>query len=82
MFIIKCNKNNFKPKVLKFKLANKALHSSFVYKRHQTKRLEEKIIAKPKRSSILEKDRKRIREELEGIFSCLDFLCFFFVSSH
>ena len=38
------------------------------------KLLEEGIRAKRKRINILEKDTKRIREELPGTLSCLDFL--------
>ena len=35
--------------------------------------MEEEIRAKWKRTNILEKDTKRIKEELQGTFSCLDF---------
>ena len=35
--------------------------------------MEEEIRAKQKRINILEKDTKRIREELQGTLSCLDF---------
>ena len=35
--------------------------------------MEEEIRAKRKRINILEKDAKRIKEELQGTLSCLDF---------
>ena len=35
--------------------------------------MEEEIRAKRKRINILEKDTKRIKEELQGTLSCLDF---------
>ena len=72
-FLLKCKKNNLIPKFLQFKLANRHLHNSVVYKKCQIKLLEEEIRAKQKRINILEKDTKRIREELQGTLSCLDF---------
>ena len=49
------------------------LHNSIVYKKCQIKLLEEEIRAKRKKINILEKDTKRIKEELQGTVSCLDF---------
>ena len=48
-------------------------HNHVVYKKCQIKLLEEEIRTKRKRMNILEKDTKRIREELQGTLSCLDF---------
>ena len=72
-FLLECKKNNLIPKFLQFKLANRHLHNSVVYKKCQIKLLEEEIRAKRKRINILEKDTKRIKEELQGTVSCLDF---------
>ena len=68
-------KTNLIPKILQFKLTNRHLHKSVVYMKCQVKLklLEEEIRAKWKRIKILEKDTKRIREELHGTISCLDF---------
>ena len=72
-FLLECRKNNLIPNILKFKLENRHLHNSVVYKKCQIKLLEEEIRAKRKRINILEKDTKRIKEELQGTVSCLDF---------
>ena len=72
-FLLECKKNNLIPKFLQFKLANRHLHNSVVYKKCQIKLLEEEIRAKRKRINILEKDTKRIKEELQGTVSGLDF---------
>ena len=65
-FLLEYKKNNLIPKFLQFKLANRHRHNSVVYKKCQIKLLEEEI-------NILEKDIKRIKEELQGTVSCLDF---------
>ena len=72
-FLLECKKNNLIPEFLQFKLANRHLHNSVVYKKCQIKLLEEEIRAKRKRVNILEKDTKRIKEELQETVSCLDF---------
>ena len=54
-------------------MANRYLHNSVIYKKCQIKLLEEEIRANRKRINILEKDTKRIKEELQGTLSCLDF---------
>ena len=72
-FLLECKQNNLIPKFLQFKLVNRHLHNSVVYKKCQIKLLEEEIRAKRKRINILEKDKKRIREELQRTLSCLDF---------
>ena len=69
----KLRKGHLIPKFLQYKLANRHLHNSVVYKKYQIKLLEEEIRAKWKRINILEKDTKRIREQLQGTLSCLDF---------
>ena len=71
--LLECKKNNLIPKFLQFKLPNRHLHNSLVYKKCRIKLLEEKIRAKEKRINILKKDTKRIRKELQGTLSCLDF---------
>ena len=72
-FLLECKKNNLIPKFLQFKLADKHLHNSVVYKKRQIKLLEKEIRAKRKRINILEKDTMRIKEELQGTLSCLYF---------
>ena len=72
-FLLECKKNNPIPKFLQSKLANRHRHNSVVYKKCQIKLLYEEIRAKRKRINILEKDIKRIKEELQGTVSCLDF---------
>ena len=72
-FLLECIKNNLIPKSLQFKLANRHLHNSVVYKKCQIKLLEEKIRAKRKIVNISRKDKKTIKEELQGTLSFLDF---------
>ena len=55
-------------------------HNYVVYRKCQIKVLEEEIRAKRKRINILEKDTKKIREELQGTLSCLDFSYIFSLS--
>ena len=80
-FLQECKKKNLISKFLQFKLANRYLHHSVIYKKCQIKLLEEEIRANRKRINILEKDTKRIKEELQGTVSCLDFsyICSLFV---
>ena len=80
-FLLECKKNNIIPKFSQFKLGNRHLHNSVVYKKCQIKLLEEEIRAKRKKINVLEKDTKRIKEELQGTLSCLDFsfLCSLFL---
>ena len=72
-FLLECKKSNLIPKFLQFKLAKRHLYNSVVYKKFQIKLLEEEIRANRKRINILEKDTKRVKEELQGTLSCLDF---------
>ena len=72
-FLLECKKNNLIPKFLQFKLAKRHLYNSVVYKKFQIKLLEEEIRANRKRINIFEKDTKRVKEELQGTLSCLDF---------
>ena len=44
-----------------------------MFARNGIKLLEEEIRPKEERITILQKDIKRIREELQGTLSCLDF---------
>ena len=67
-FLLECKENNLIPKVLQFKLAYRHLHNSVVYRKCQIKLLEEEIRTKREKINILEKDTKRIREELQGPF--------------
>ena len=62
--------SNLIPKCLQFNLANIHFHNSLVYK---TKLLEEEIRGKRTRINTLENDAKKIKEELQGKLSCLDF---------
>ena len=71
--LLGCKKNNLIPKFLQFKLAKRHLYNYFVHSKCQIELLEANIRAKRKRISILEKDTRRIRGELQGALSCLDF---------
>ena len=72
-FLLDCKKNGVIPKFLRFKLANRHLKNSHVYKKCQIRLLEEEIKSKRKRINTLEKDTQRIKEELQRTFSVLDF---------
>ena len=61
------------PKFLHFKLANRQLKNSHVYKKCQIRLLEEEIKSKGKRISTLEKDGERVKKELQKTLSVLDF---------
>ena len=61
------------PKFLRFKLANRHLKNSHVYKKCQIRLLEEEIKSKRKRINTLEKETQRVEEELQRTLSVLDF---------
>ena len=61
------------PKFLHFKLANRYLKNSHVYKKCQIGLLEEEIKSKQKRINTFEKDAQRVKEEWQGTLSVLDF---------
>ena len=71
--LLDCKKNGVIPKFLRFKLANRHLKSSHVYKKCQIRLLEEEIKSKRKRINTLEKDTQRVKEELQRTLSVLDF---------
>ena len=62
-FLLEFKKNNLISKFLQFKVANRHLRNSIVYKKCQIKQLEKEFRAKRKRINILEKDTNRIREK-------------------
>ena len=72
-FLLECKKNNLIPSFRNLNQQRRQLRISVVYKKYQIKLLAEEIRAKGKRINILEKDTKRIREELQGTLSCSDF---------
>ena len=72
-FLLDCKKNGVIPKFLRFKLANRHLKNSHVYKKCQIRLLEEEIKSKRKRINTLEKDTQRVKEELQRTLSVLDF---------
>ena len=78
--MLDCKKNGVIPTFLHFKLANRHLKNSHVYKRCQIRLLEE-IKPKRKRINTLEKDVQRGKEELQGTLSVLYFShsCYFFL---
>ena len=57
-FLLEFKKNNLIPKFLQFKLTNRHLHNSVVYRKCQIKLLEERTKAKRKRINVVEKDTK------------------------
>ena len=72
-FMLDCKKNGVIPKFLRFKLANRHLNNSHVYRKCQLRLLEEEIKSKRKRINALENDTQRVKEELQRTFSVLDF---------
>ena len=72
-FLLDCNNKGFMPKFLRFKLANRHLKNSHVYRKCQIRLLEEEIKSKGKRINTLEKDTQRVKEELQRTLSVLDF---------
>ena len=72
-FLLDCKKNGVIPKFLHFKLANRHLNNSHVYRKCQLRLLEEEIKSKRKRINTLENDTQRVKEELQRTFSVLDF---------
>ena len=66
-------KNGVIPKFLCFKLVNRHLNNSHVYRKCQLRLLEEEIKSKRKRINTLENDTQRVKEELKRTFSVLDF---------
>ena len=74
-FLLDCKKNGVIPKFLRFKLANRHLNNSHVYRKCQLRLLEEEIKSKRKRINTLENDTQKVKEELQRTFSVLDFSC-------
>ena len=72
-FLLDCKNNGVIPIFLRFKLANRHLKSSHVYKKCQIRLLEEEIRSKRKKINTLEKDAQRVKEELQRTLSVLDF---------
>ena len=74
-----CKKNG--PKFLRFKLANRHLNNSHVYRKCQLRLLEEEIKPKRTRINTLENDTQRVKEELQRTFSVLDlsYICSLFL---
>ena len=80
-FLLDYKKNGVIPKFLCFKLVNRHLNNSHVYRKCQLRLLEEEIKSKRKRINTLENDTYRVKEELQRTFSVLDFsyLCSLFL---
>ena len=74
-FLLDCKKNGNIPNFLRFKLANRHLKNSHVYRKYQIILLEEEIKSKQKRINTLEKDTQRVKEKLQRTLSVLDFSC-------
>ena len=71
-FLLDCKNNGVIPKFVRFKLANRHLKNSHMYKKCQIRFLEEEIKSKRNRINTLEKDTHGIREELQRTHSVLD----------
>ena len=80
-FLLDCKKNGVIPKFLRFKLANRHLNNSHVYRKCQLRLLEEEIKSKQMRINTLENDTKMVKEELQRTSSVLDFSYICSVSS-
>ena len=72
-FLLDCKKNSVIPKFFRFKLANRHLDNSHVYRKCQLRLLQEEIKSKRKRINTLENDTQRVKKELQRTFSVLDF---------
>ena len=72
-FLLDWKKNDVIPKFLRFKLANRHLKNSQAYKNCQIRLLEEETKSKRERINSLEKNAQRVKEELHGTLSVLDF---------
>ena len=72
-FLLDCKKSGVIPKFLRFKLANRQLNNSHVYRKCQLRLLEEEIKSKRKRINTLENDTQRVKKKLQRTFSVLDF---------
>ena len=70
---VDCKKNSVVPTFIRFKLANRDLNNSHVYRKCQFRLLEEEIKSKRKKINTLENDTQRVKEELQRTFSVLDF---------
>ena len=64
-----CKKNGVIPKFPHFKLANRQLNNSHVYRKCQIRLLEEEIKSKRKKINTLENDTQRVKEKLQRTFS-------------
>ena len=72
-FLLDCKNNGVIPKFLRFKLANRHLKNSHVYKKCQIRLLEEEIRSKQKKINTLKKDTQGVQKELRRTLSVLDF---------
>ena len=72
-FLLDCKKSCVIPKFLRFKLVNRHLNNTLVYRQCQRRLLEEEIKSKRKRINTLENDTQRVKEELQRTFAVLDF---------
>ena len=80
-FFLDCKYNGVIPKCLRFKLANRHLNNSHVYRKCQLRLLEEELKSKRKRINTLENDTHRVKEELQRTFIVLDssYICSLFL---
>ena len=72
-FLLDCKKNAVIPKFLRLILANRHLNNSHVCRKCQFRLLEKEMKSKRKKIKTLENDTQRVKEELQGTFSVLDF---------
>ena len=72
-FLLEWKKNGVVPKSFRFKLGNRHLKNSHMYKKCQIRLLEEEIRSKQIRINAMENDTQRAKEELQGTLSALDF---------
>ena len=66
-FLLDCKKNGDIPKFICFKLVNRDLNNSHVYKKSKIRLVEEEIKSKRMRTDTLEKDTHRVNPRM-GIF--------------
>ena len=73
-FLANCVKHNLTPKFIQFKVTNRGLRGSNVYKQCQTKLLNQELENKRKHLQQLNRQFNQIKEQIRITVSVLDFL--------
>ena len=73
-FISNCINNDLVPKFVQFKVANRGLRSSKVYKRCQQDLLKEELITKKRSLKILDNKKKTLIRQIQSTVRNIDFI--------